>query len=217
MRDFIARPSLSFATSMLLVASLGLTACSRPATEAPTAEPAAPAPEAARPMVAPEAAPQPEGAMPPAATEAPAAAPAAAAMTPAVNAGPPLATMSLASAPAKLGVPVDLRYSFDGVVEPGRPVTLHLAAVPRVAGSNLSVSIKQEAGIEAVAAPIAVQKAAVGAMYRRQLSVTRVAGGPSELRVLVTMEMPEGSAHSWFGVPFEPVAKTGKSVTVEQR
>ena len=38
---------------------------------------------------------------------------------------------------AKMSVAVDLRYSFDGAVLPNQPVIVHLAAVPRVAGSNL--------------------------------------------------------------------------------
>jgi hypothetical protein len=79
------------------------------------------------------------------------------------------------------------------------------------------VSIKDVDGIQAVAAPITAQKASAGTAYRRQLSVTRLAGGPSELRVLVTMEMPEGSAHSWFSVPFQPSARAVKGATVEQQ
>ena len=37
-----------------------------------------------------------------------------------------------------VGVPVDLRYQFDGAVEQGRPVTLHLAAVPELPRLRLS-------------------------------------------------------------------------------
>lgn len=118
---------------------------------------------------------------------------------------PDLATMKLAvPESAKLGVPVDLRYQVDGAAEPGRPVTVHLAAVPRVAGTNLSVSIKDTAGLQATVAPLAQQKASAGTAYRQQMAVTRTADGPAQLRVLVTMEMPEGSAFSWFGVPLVP-------------
>jgi hypothetical protein len=131
--------------------------------------------------------------------------------------GPELASMSLASTTAKLGVPVDLRYSFDGAVEVGRPVTLHIAAVPRAAGSNLSVTIKEEPGLQASAAPITAQKAGAGTAYRRQLSVMRLAGGPAELRVLVTMDMPIGQAHSWFSVPLAPpVNANGKAALTTQ-
>lgn len=124
--------------------------------------------------------------------------------------------MTLATSSSKLGVPVDLRYQFDGAVEPGRPVTLHLAAVPRVPGTNLSVTIKESTGIRATASALAAQKATVGTAYRQQMSVTRTAEGPAELRVLVTMDLPEGSAFGWFGVPLataaEQAAKKGTDV-----
>lgn len=120
---------------------------------------------------------------------------------------PELSAMQLAAAGSKLGVPVDLRYSFDGGFEPGRPATLHLAAVPRVAGTNLSVSIKDDPGIQVVTAgPFGAQKANVATAYRQLLSVTQLAGGPAELRVLVTMEVGEGSAFGWFSVPLVPAA-----------
>lgn len=122
------------------------------------------------------------------------------------SAVPELGAMKLAAVSSKLGVPVDLRYQFDGEVEQGRPVTLHLAAVPRVAGSNLRVSIKQEPGVEASAAAIDVRKANATSAYRQQLSITRREGGPRELRVLVTMDLPEGSAFGYYSVPFEPLA-----------
>jgi len=114
--------------------------------------------------------------------------------------------MKLATVTSKLGVPVDLRYQFDGAVEQGRPVTLHLAAVPRVAGNNLRVSIKQEPGIEASAGAINVSKANATSAYRQQLSITLREEGPRELRVLVTMDMPEGSGFGYYSVPFEQLA-----------
>jgi len=117
---------------------------------------------------------------------------------------PELSAMKLAlPASSKLGVPVDLHYQLDGAAEPGRPVTLHLAAVPRMAG-NLSVSIKEAEGLQATVAPMTQQKAAAGTAYRQQMAVTRTANGPQEVRVLVTMETPEGSAFSWFGIPLTP-------------
>lgn len=115
---------------------------------------------------------------------------------------PELASMKLATAESsKLGVPVDLRYSFDGTVEPGRPVTVHLAAVPRVEGTNLNVSIKEDPALQFAAAPFVAQKASSSTAYRQQLSVMKLASGPAELRVLVTMQVGETSAFSWFGVP----------------
>lgn len=197
-------------TSVLLVAALG--AC-RPKTPETPPAPTPPAPEAAAPVEeAATGSTATDGAQPAEAPVAPASGGNAAAVE-----GPDLATMTLASTSTKLGVPVDLRYSFDGDVEAGRPVTLHIAAVPRAAGTNLSVSIKEEAGIQAVAAPIHAQKASAGTAYRQQLSVTRAANGPAELRVLVTMDMPIGQAHSWFSVPFTPrAAGSAKSVAESQ-
>lgn len=118
------------------------------------------------------------------------------------HAAPPVEKMQRATASSKLGVPVDLRYQFEDAVQEGRPAVLHLAAVPRVEGSNLSISIKDAPGIEASAAAVTAQKAAASQAYRQQLSVTRHAGAPAELRVLVTMDLAEGSAFGYFSVPF---------------
>jgi hypothetical protein len=123
--------------------------------------------------------------------------------------------MKLAEPPHKLGAPVDLRYQFDGDVKAGQPVTLHLAAVPRVAGSNLTVSIKKESGISTTAGELRVQKAGASTPYRQELSVTKLAGGPAELHVLVMMELPEGSAHSWFNIPFDAVPAAGKQQSIK--
>lgn len=194
-------------TSVLLVAALG--ACRPKSPETPPA-PTPPAPEAAAPAESTAS-----DAPPPAA--APAATGSTSSTAPESAQGPDLAAMTLASTSTKLGVPVDLRFSFDGAVEAGRPVTLHIAAVPRAAGTNLTVSVKEEPGIDAVAAPIHAQKASAGTAYRQQLSVTRAADGPAELRVLVTMDMPIGQAHSWFSVPFTPrAAGSAKSVAESQ-
>lgn len=118
---------------------------------------------------------------------------------------PDLAAMKRAvSESAKIGAPVDLHYLVEGAAEPGRPVTVHLAAVPRVSGADLNVSIKDTPGLNATAAPLVQQKASAGTAYRQQMAVTRTVDGPQELRVLVTVESPDGSAFSWFGVPLAP-------------
>ena len=93
---------------------------------------------------------------------------------------------------------------------PLHSLPLHLAAVPRVPGSNLTVSIKETAGIDAVAAPLTAQKASAKQAYRQQLSVTRQAGAPAELRVLVTMDAPEGQAFGYFGVPLADAAAAAR-------
>lgn len=199
-------------TAMALgVIALGLlfSACRPKPPESPPA-PVPPAPEVAAPAAPESAAVTPSGSTT-ARVDASPVAPATSAQDPApaqrthAAPEPDLATMKLAvSESAKLGVPVDLRYQVDGAAEPGRPVIVHLAAVPRVAGTNLSVSIKDTAGLQATVAPLAQQKASAGTAYRQQMAVTRTIDGPAQLRVLVTMEMPEGSAFSWFGVPLVP-------------
>lgn len=193
--------SVVAATALL---ALALCACRPRSPEAPPA-PVPPEPEVSAPA---QAAPP--------ATLAPAApgAPAASAQVAVVRtAAPDLATMQLAArGSSKIGVPVELRYQFEGAIEAGRPVTLHLAAVPHVAGTNLEVTVTEVAGIRAMAAPLHAQKADAATAYRQSLTVTRESGGPAELRVLVTMEVAEGSAHSFFSVPLVPqdAAPAGK-------
>ncbi len=123
---------------------------------------------------------------------------------------PALEDMLPATSSAKMGVPVELRYSFDASVQTGQAVTLYLAAIPQVAGNNLSVSLKTHPGIRATTGEIHEQKATASAAYRQQVSITRLAGGPSELRVLVTMDMPIGSAFGYYSIPLDgapPAAK----------
>jgi hypothetical protein len=130
---------------------------------------------------------------------------------------PPLESMRAATAPSKLSVPVDLKYSFDGEPLANQPVTLHLAAVPRVAGTHLSVSIKPVEGLRVVSSSkLAVQKASANDAYRQQLSITRHASVP-ELRVLVTMDMPEGLGHGYFSIPLESGKKSQKQDSVKLR
>lgn len=121
----------------------------------------------------------------------------------AVPSEPELGSMQLAAATSeKMGVPVDLRYQIDGDALSGQPVTVHLAAVPRSAGTNLEVSIKEEAGLQfPKAASINAEKAEAGAAYRRQVTLTRTSDGPQELRVLVTMDFPIGKGFTWYSVP----------------
>ena len=64
-------------------------------------------------------------------------------------------------------------------------------------------TVAKDAGIEAIPAPLTSQKASARQAYRQQLSVTRHPEAPTELRVLVTMEGPEGSTFGYFGVPLD--------------
>lgn len=182
-----------------LMLGLLLAACERPVPPGDTPAPVEPPePEAAVPVEA-AAMPAPAGSVAAPASTAPEVA--------AVAVEPELARMTLAQADGKIGVPVDLRYQFDGDPMTGQAVALHLAVVPRVAGSNLSVSIKQEEGIHAKASAMSVQKAGAATPYRQQLVVTRQSASAEQLRVLVTMDLPEGSAFGYFSVPFRGSAQ----------
>ena len=142
---------------------LTLAACHKPPSEipAPGPAPSEPAPGAtpvpaptreAPPTEAPDAPAQPESTPPP--PEEPSAVPKPTASL----VGPDLESMHVARPSAKLSVPIDLRYQFDSEPLPGQPVTLYLAAVPRVAGSNLKLSVKQAEGVQfGSAGPLRVQ------------------------------------------------------------
>jgi len=166
---------------------------------------APPLPPPAPPPAAPAAQPAPEGPAPPAAepTE-PASAPkAAAANTSAAE--PDIDTMTVATPNAKMSIPVDLRYQFDGGVLPNQPVTLHLAVVSRMPATNLQVNVKEASGLQVAAGALGVQKAAGAAnVYRRDYSITRTSDADSAgLSVLVTMDMPVGTGFGYFTVPFD--------------
>jgi hypothetical protein len=133
--------------------------------------------------------------------------------------GPDLESMRLARPSAKLSVPVDLRYQFDSEPLPGQPATLHLAAVPRVGGSNLKVTVKPAEGVQfGSPGPLRVQKATPSGVYRQQLSLTRAAAsGPQHLRVLVTMDMGEGVAFGYYTIPLSSGPTAQKLESVKQR
>jgi hypothetical protein len=161
-----------------------------PAPTAPATTPAAPDPAAT-----PQAPAQPAPAPPPPTEPAPAPTPTAKA--------PAVESMSIATPPAKLGVAVDLRYQFEGAVVENRPVTLHLAAIPRVAGTNFTVSVKKVSGLEISSGPLSLRKVDAAGVYRQDLSVIRRAAAPATIRVLVTMDVPEGAGFGFFSIPLD--------------
>jgi hypothetical protein len=206
---------LAAGVSLLLI----LGGCGR--REAPPPAPAseaAPAPAETPAPPAGETIPPPSGDVPPG-ENAPVPPPGAAepAPSPAPNSPPPtepspvpkptaaaeprLESMQAATPSAKISVPVTLRYSFDGEVLPGQPVTLHLAAIPRVAGTSLQVSVKPVDGLQIASGPLQLQKVNASSAYRQQLSVTRSPTGPDSIRVLVTMDMAEGNGFGYFTIP----------------
>ena len=209
------------AATLLLIT---LAACEKsPPAEVPAPSPAptesapestpVPAPTGETPPAETPAAPtQPEATPPP--PEEPSAVPKPTASL----VGPDLESMQVARPSAKLGVAVDQRYRFDTEPLPGQPVTLHLAAVPRVSGSNLKVSVKPAEGVQfGGAEPLRVQKATPAGVYRQQFSVTRAAAGAQNLRVLVTMDMVEGIAFGYYSIPFSSEQTAQKLDSVKQR
>ena len=134
-----------------------------------------------------------------------------------MNNEPKLASMSTAKASAKISVPVDLRYQFEGPVLANQPVMVHLAAVPRVAGSKLIVTVDPVAGLRMDAASLTVQKASADGVYRQQFSITAADNAPADLRVMVTMEMDQGKAFGFFTVPLTSGTAAQKQQSVKQR
>jgi hypothetical protein len=213
------------ATSVVVLAAL-LAACSKPAAPPETVPP--PEPPAQVAPASPDAQPPAESPPGPDATPADPAPPApesppptepSATPKPAAAVQPSLDSMRAATPSAKMSVAVDLRYSFDSEPLPNQPVMLHLAAIPRAPGANLKVSVKLVEGITLSGGPPTLQKSnASGAdVLRRQYSITRAANAPSELRVLVTMDMAEGSGFGFFSIPLEGGTTAQKTDSVKQR
>jgi hypothetical protein len=189
-----------------------------PASEAPVPQSETPAPsgDAPAPAVPPSDAPtgpaQPAPDAPPPTDPAPAPKPAAASIEPALESMTPAKPSN-----AKIGVPVDVRYSFDSEVLPDRPVQLSLAIVPRVAGQDLQVSVQRADGVDFTEGTLSVQKASAAGVYRKQMAVTRQAGA-TEMKVLVTMGIAGGSGHGFYTIPFQPPVKNSqKQDSVKQR
>ena len=205
------------------VLTLLLSACSK---DAPAPEPAAPAAAPTETPAPPaETLPAPSTEVPPADAAEPVPSPAPepppptepSAVPKPTSVEPDLASMHAATYSAKMSVPVDLRYQFESDPVLNQPVTLHLAAVPRVAGTRLNVSIKAVDGLQVAAGPLEVQKAAAKSAYRQKLSVTRLAAAPDTLRVLVTMEMPEGTGFGYYSIPLTGGKTAQKQHSVKQR
>jgi hypothetical protein len=130
---------------------------------------------------------------------------------------PSLDAMRAATPSAKMSVPAELRYQFDSDPLLNQPATLHLAVVPRVAGTRLNVSIKAVEGLQVAAGPLQLQKVAASSAYRQQLSVTRLSAAPENLRVLVTMDLPEGKAFGYYSIPLTSGKTAQKQQSVKQR
>lgn len=218
MKTNYIRQSLHLAAGAALLA-LMLAACGKPPKPGePTATDAAPVVPAPS-SESPSSVIPPPGAAEPAPSPAPDAPPPtepSAVPKPTAGNEPSLDSMHSAQPSAKISVPVDLRYQFDAEPLPNQPVTLHLAAVSRVDGTNLHVSVKQVEGLQVASGPLEIQKASAAGVYRQQLSVTRSAAGPDHLRVLVTMDMAAGNGFGYFTVPLATGNPPQKLESVKQ-
>ena len=182
-----------------------------PPDVAPPVDPAAPPSNAtADPGAAPQAPAQPAPSAPSPTDPSPS-------PTPTAANGPPLESMSLATPPAKLGVAVDLRYRFDSAVVVDQPVKLHLAAVPRVAGTNFTVSVRKIAGLEVANGGLVLDKVDASGVYRQEMTLIRRASAPDNIRVLVTMDVPEGAGFGFFSIPLDGGKNPQKSDSVKPR
>jgi hypothetical protein len=113
--------------------------------------------------------------------------------------------MSLAKRSDKISVPVEVRYQFKSAALQDQPTQLELAFVPRAAGQNLRVEFvpSDSMTIESTNAPMTQQKADAAAVYRRNLTVTRRKAGPSEIRILVSMDVGAGRYFGVFTIPVD--------------
>ena len=209
--------------STTLLAAL-INGCGGTAQPEPVAAPVETTPPGGDPSSGTETAPANPTEVPAAPVQPPPTAPApqepSAIPAPASNRDPELSTMSVARASAKISVPVDLRYSFDGPVVSNQPVMLHLAAVPRVGGSNLKVSVAPVEGLRLDASaspPDAISKVTAAGIYRQQIAVTAVSDVPASIRVLVTMDIANGSGFGFFTVPLTSGTAAQKQQSVKQR
>ena len=210
--------SIRLAAGAALLA-VALAGCDKPApqvTPEPATQPApapAPAPSEAPPS---ETTPSPSPDAPPPTD--PSAVPKPAS-SPSPAAEPPVETMlaAIPSKNSKMGVGVDLRYSFDGAVLTNQPVTVNLAAVPRVGYSSLKVTVQEAPGYQLAATPLNVQKASASGVYRQRFSMTKVSANPEPLQVLVIAEMGENSAFGYFTIPLPDGTSPQKTESVKLR
>jgi hypothetical protein len=129
------------------------------------------------------------------------------------SSAPPLEEMILAQAVGKIGAPVDVRYQISGVVTKHQPVTVQLAFVPRVDGSNLRVEFPESAGlrVDSSVLELASPVASKSDVMRHEVRVTP-SGESGVMRAIVSMELDGGRYFSIFAIPVgaQPAATTTK-------
>jgi len=145
------------------------------------------------------------------AAQSPASDPAAAANSRVAIAEPALDTMSEAQPSSKISVPADVRYQLSGAALQDQPITVKIAVVPRVAGTNLRVEFPDSpsVSVDVGGSPSVEQKVEAAGIYRRSLSITPRASAGAQMRVLVSMDVEGGRYFGIFSIPLgnDPVEK----------
>lgn len=102
-------------------------------------------------------------------------------------------SFSIAPLVGKRGAPVDVRYRFEGSVEPNKATGLVVEVKPRIVADKMTIEMKAPPGVRVDdAIEPAIQKALPSQTYRKNVSVTPLQAGVDEMQVMVTMESPEG-------------------------
>jgi hypothetical protein len=116
---------------------------------------------------------------------------------------PALDTMSPAQPSSKISVPADVRYQLSGPALQDQPLTVKIAVVPRVAGSNLRVEFPDSPGVsvESGGGASVEQKVEAAGVYRRSLNITARTATGAAMRVLVSMDVEDGRYFGIFSIP----------------
>jgi len=120
---------------------------------------------------------------------------------------PDVARMKTAKQIGKQGVPVDVRYAYNGAAKNGS-ASLQLAFIPRVQGSALRVEFPRSESISiGETDELHVQKVAPASVHRHNLVVTPLKADAGEIRALVSMEIEGGR---YFGIFVIPVGSSAR-------
>jgi hypothetical protein len=114
---------------------------------------------------------------------------------------PDVVHMKAAKQIGKQGVPVDVRYAYNGAPKNGS-ASLQLAFIPRVQGSALRVEFPRSESVSiGETDELHVQKVAPASVHRHNLVVTPLKADAGEIRALVSMEVEGGRYFGIFVIP----------------
>jgi hypothetical protein len=123
-------------------------------------------------------------------------------------AGPDINQMSVAKQSSKVSVPIDVRYQISGAPSANKSVSVSLAFIPKVAGSDLRVEFPRSETVSVSETDeVMVQKADAKSVHRHNLVVTPTKGDAGEVRALVSMNVEGARYAGIFVIPVGPSAK----------